>query len=145
MAVYQGARRRPAFGPFGLPLGPRPSSRVDRPASRPTSGPSARAHGRRNGRSRVGIARPTTQRVGVGLAGIVLAFGAAFLWLTQSVQITTTNYDIARLSAERDRLQGLGADLQADLDRLSGAPAVRQQAFADGLGQLGAPIIIPAR
>jgi hypothetical protein len=79
------------------------------------------------------------------LAAIVVLFSGAFLWLTQTVRITATNYDIVRLTADSDRLDALRVDLRSDLDRLSGEPAVRQAALDNGLGQLGAPIVITAR
>lgn len=84
-------------------------------------------------------------RVGLVLAGIVITFGGAFLWLTQSVRVAATNYDIVRLVSERDRLQALSVDLRSDLERLSGGPAIRQEALDLGYGQLGAPLVIPAR
>ena len=43
------------------------------------------------------------------------------------------------------RLQALSVDLQSDLSRLAGAPAIRQAALAQGFGQLGAPQVIQAR
>jgi hypothetical protein len=152
MAVYQGARRRQGFT---LPLILRPgassqpaagSQRSQRAAgARAGAGARAAAHGRRLDRGRVGLAVPSTQRVGLILGSIVVVFSGAFLWLTQSVRVAATNYDIVRLTAEHDRLQALSVDLQDDLDRLSGAPSVRQAALANGLGQLGAPVVIPAR
>jgi hypothetical protein len=132
MAVYQGARPRSTFA---LPL-------VLRPAPGQAS---VRTHGRRAARGRVGIRRPATPRVGLVLAGIVVAFSGAFLWLTQSVRVAATNYDIVRLVSERDRLEALNADLRVDLERLSGGPAVRQEAIDLGYGQLGAPLVVPAR
>lgn len=154
MAVYQGARQRRAFAlalpavlrPRLLPWGgtdgaPGETVRRDRPAARPLP----RAHGRRNARSAVGLPRATTQRVGLVLAGIVVAFSGAFLWLSQSVRVTATNYDIVRLTSEQGRLQALSVDLQSDLSRLAGAPAIRQAALAQGYGQLGAPQVIQAR
>lgn len=150
MAVYQGARQRSGFA---LPLH-RPSllpwgggeraggrTRKERTGSRAIP----RAHGRRNAGTRVGLPRATTQRVGLVLAGIVVAFSGAFLWLSQTVRVTATNYDIVRLTSEGDRLQALSVDLRSDLSRLSGAPAIRQEALDRGYGQLGAPQIIQAR
>jgi hypothetical protein len=93
----------------------------------------------------MGVIRPATPRVGLVLAGIVVAFSGAFLWLTQSVRVAATNYDIVRLVSERDRLQALSVDLRSDLERLSGEPAIRQEALDQGYGQLGVPVVIPAR
>ena len=145
MAVYQGARPRPAFG---LPLILRPGrgAGLGRDGERPAAPATRRAHGRRVARrGSVGLRRPTAPRVGLVLAGIVIAFSGGFVWLTQSVRVAATSYDIVRLVSERDRLAALRADLLSDLERLSGAPAIRQEAFGLGYGQLGAPLVIPAR
>ncbi|HEX7949221.1 MAG TPA: hypothetical protein VF494_02645 [Candidatus Limnocylindrales bacterium] len=144
MAVYQGARPRSALALPGIlrPLG--------RPVTLPGAGAPAMprtSHGRRAARSRarVGAFRPATPRVGMVLAAIVVVFSGAFLFLTQSVRLSATNYDIVRLVSERDRLEALAMDLRTDLDRLSAEPAIRQEALDHGLGQLGAPIVVPAR
>jgi hypothetical protein len=154
MAVYQGARPRPGtalsailrplVGPLGWPVG--------RPVVRPESGPRAGApaaprtrHGRRTTRARLGVFPANPPRVGMILATIVVVFSGAFLWLTQSVRVSATNYDIVRLISDRDRLDALRVDVRSDLERLSGEPAIRQEALDRGLGQLGAPIVIPAR
>lgn len=146
MAVYQGARPRSGLALPGL-LRP-----VGRPTALPRHGDAARprathdtVHGRRAAGTRVGVIRPRTPRVGLVLAGIVVAFSGSFLWLTQSVRVAATNYDIVRLVSERDRLEALSVDLRSDLDRLGGEPAVRQEALDRGLGQLGVPIVVPAR
>jgi hypothetical protein len=143
MAVYQGARPRSTLALLGILRPGRPIAlpRVAAPATRRT------AHGQAKprGRTRLGVIQPATPRVGLVLAGIVVAFSGAFLWLTQSVRVAATNYDIVRLVSEQDRLQALSVDLRSDLDRLSGEPAIRQEALDRGLGQLGVPVVIPAR
>ncbi|HXI45380.1 MAG TPA: hypothetical protein VNH13_03700 [Candidatus Acidoferrales bacterium] len=140
MAVYQGARPRPAFGfPAILRPGVAPRPRLAAPASTRTT------HGRRDARARVGVRRPTSIRVGLILAAIIVLFSGSFLWLSQSVRVAATNYDIVRLISERDRLEALSVDLRSDLDRLSGEPAIRQEALDRGFGQLGIPIVVPAR
>ena len=127
MAVYQGARRR------GLEL-PRPAFDLDLPfAGRRRTVPS--------GLVREG--RPT--RVGTVLAAIVVAFVLAFLSLSQSVRVAATSYDIVRLGSEYERLDALRADLRSDLNRLGSEPAIRKLGLDNGLGQLDAPLIIPAR
>jgi len=148
MAVYQGARQRsgfalpailrPALGPRGLGTDTARRGRAASPAL-------PRVHGRRNSRVRVGNRPISTPRVGLALAGIVVAFSGAFLWLSQSVRVTATNYDIVRLTSEHDRLEALSVDLRSDLDRLAAAPAIRQHALDQGYGQLGAPLVIQAR
>jgi hypothetical protein len=75
----------------------------------------------------------------------VLVFIAAFLSLSQSVRVAATGYDIVRLVSEHERLVAIRQDLQSDVERLKGEPAIRKQALDAGLGQLGAPLLIPAR
>ena len=146
MAVYQGARQRAPL-PLGLDAALRTTAGRGRATSsrttstRPTSSRAAAGRSaatRANGRS-----RPSS--VGIALAAIVIVFIAAFLSLSQSVRVAATGYDIVRLVSERDRLTAIKQDLQADVDRLRGEPAIRKQALDAGLGQLGAPLHIPAR
>ncbi len=128
MAAYQGARRR------GFEL-PRPAFDLDGPPllgrSRPVSGSLVRA------------GRPT--RVGAILAAILVAFTLAFLSLSQSVRVAATSYDIVRLTSEYERLDARRVDLRSDLNRLGAEPAIRKLGLDSGLGQLDAPLIIPAR
>jgi hypothetical protein len=129
MAVYQGARRR------GFEF-PRPTFDLDGIGSRR----------RRRTETSAGLVRegrPT--RVGTILAGIVVAFVLAFLSLSQSVRVAATSYDITRLGSEYERLDALRQDLRSNLDRLGSEPAIRKLGLEDGLGQLDAPLIIPAR
>jgi hypothetical protein len=144
MAVYQGARPRSGLALPGLL---RPSGRPTALPRNAVPGARRAAHGvaTPRARARMGVIRPATPRVGLVLAGIVVAFSGAFLWLTQSVRVAATNYDIVRLVSERDRLQALSVDLRSDLQRLSGEPAIRQEALDQGFGQLGVPVVIPAR
>jgi hypothetical protein len=92
-------------------------------------------------RPRVGGQR----RVSLALASIVVLFSVAFVSLSQSVQVAATSYDIVRLESEHDRLAALQQELLSDVQRLQGEPAVRKEALDAGLGQLGAPLVIPAR
>ena len=145
MAVYQGARSRPGFD---LPwLRPRPPGRTERvPATgaRPTA--AGRSTSRRAGhRVTTRVEARSQRRVAVTLAGIVVAFSVAFVSLSQSVRVAATSYDIVRLQSEHDRLVALEADLSSDVERLKGAPAIRKEALDAGLGQLGAPVVLPAR
>lgn len=128
MAAYQGARRR------GFEL-PRPTFDLDGPPllgrSRPSTGSLVRA------------GRPT--RVGAILAAILVAFTLAFLSLSQSVRVAATSYDIVRLASEYERLDARRLDLRSDVNRLGAEPAIRKLGLDSGLGQLDAPLIIPAR
>jgi hypothetical protein len=128
MAIYEGARPRPF-------LLPRRAGPADRPA---TTLP------RRRIRSTI-RAKRRTGRVGTILGAIVVAFLLAFFSLAQDVRVSATSYDINRLQAERDRLLSQEADLTSDLNRLGRQPAIRKQALNAGLGQLGAPVVLPAR
>ena len=156
MAVYEGARRRAPL-PLGLdgltrdrgdarhrdePSGARAGSeRAESKRTRATRTTRA-ARGQRKARA-LTARRPST--VGIALAAIVLVFTAAFLSLSQSVRVAATGYDIVRLVSEHDRLQAIRQDLQSDVERLRSEPAIRKQALDAGLGQLGAPVVVPAR
>jgi len=142
MAVYQGARPRAT----GLELpwlrpgrGPRPGA-APTPATRPAARRAARA-ARLAERPQIGRQR----RVGVALAGIVIAFSVGFVSLTQSVRVAATSYDITRLVSEHDRLSALEQDLTSNLERLRGERAIRKEALDAGLGQLGSAVVLPAR
>jgi hypothetical protein len=128
MAAYQGARRR------GFEL-PRPAFDLDGPPLLGRSRPSTD--------SLVRAGRPT--RVGAILAAILVAFTLAFLSLSQSVRVAATSYDIVRLASEYERLDARRLDLRSDLNRLGAEPAIRKLGLDSGLGQLDAPLIIPAR
>ena len=127
MAVYEGARRR------GFEL-PRPGFDIEAPlfgSRRPAASGLVRA------------GRPT--RVGAILTAIVVAFTLAFMSLSQSVRVAATSYDIVRLTSENERLGATRQDLRSDLNRLGAEPAIRKLGLDAGLGQLDAPLIIPAR
>jgi hypothetical protein len=157
VAVYQGARR-PALGLdlSGLSVRRGRSGNQRRKAAhaareggwRPrtqarsmTVAGSIVAGARRRGAARARRA----SRVGIVLTAIVFVFAAAFLSLSQSVRVAATSYDIVRLGAEQDSLDVLRRDARSDLERLRSAPAIRKGAVDLGLGQLSAPIVIPAR
>jgi hypothetical protein len=79
------------------------------------------------------------------LGGIVVAFMLAFFSLAQEVRVSATTYDIGRLQVEGDRLNARLQELRSDVSRLGREPAVRKLALDAGLGQLGEPIVLPAR
>lgn len=83
--------------------------------------------------------------MGVLLAGIVVAFAAAFFSLTQDVRVSAVGYEIDRLQLERERLEARAMDLRSELNRLGKAPAVRKLAIDAGLAPLREPIVLPAR
>ena len=126
MAVYQGARPRTLV----LPRGPRIAE-----------GPIL---GRRRVRAALRAGR-RTNRLGLVLGAIVVAFLLAFFSLAQQVSVSATGLDLGRLQLERQRLDDWEAELRSDLNRLGREPAVRKMALDGGLGQLAEPIILPAR
>ncbi len=153
MAVYQGARRRAPL-PLGLDAlaaAGRPVRRGEPEGARRATATRARATSARaqasTGRSTAGRAmqRARPSSVGIALAAIVIVFSAAFLSLSQSVRVAATGYDIVRLVSEHERLSAIKQDLQSDVERLKSEPAIRKQALDAGMGQLGAPLTIPAR
>jgi hypothetical protein len=76
------------------------------------------------------------------LGGIVVAFVLAFFSLAQTMRVSATGYDMARLAAQRDALLVRRTELLTDLNRLTQAPAVRKMAIDAGLGQLSAPLVV---
>lgn len=125
MAVFEGARLQT----IALPGRPRIAE-----------GP---ALGRRRTRAAVRAGR-RTNRLGLVLTGIVVAFLLAFFWLAQDVRVSATGYDIGRLEVARQRMDARIQELDSDLSRLGREPAIRKQAIDNGLGQLGEPIVLPA-
>ncbi len=123
MAVYSGARPHPAFLP-----------RRSRVVEQPTL-PRRRIRGAVRARRR-------PSRLPIVLGGIVVAFVLAFFSLAQTMRVSATGYDMARLSAQRDALLVRRTELLTDLNRLTQAPAVRKMAIDAGYGQLAAPIVV---
>jgi hypothetical protein len=130
MAIYEGARP-PAIG----------FPRLRRVAEPRVQGP---ALGRRRVRSATRAGR-RTNRVGLVLGAIVVAFMLAFFSLAQQVNVSATGLDIGRLGLERERLTNVAADVRSDLNRLGREPAIRKQAIDAGLGQLSEPIVLTPR
>ncbi len=128
MAVYQGAR------PRSILLAPKGRS-VDAPAL-------PRRRVKAAGTTR---ARQRSNHSSFLIGGIVLAFLLAFFSLAQTVAVSATSYDQARLDVDGERLLSRLRDVQSDLNRLGREPAIRKQAIDLGLGQLGDPVIVPAR
>lgn len=131
MAVYQGARPRTV----GLPGRPR---LFDGVAAAPVLP-------RRRARAAVRARRNVSARPGLLLAVIVVAFMLAFFSLAQQVRQSATSYDIGRLQVDRERLDAQLQELDSDLSRLGREPAVRKLALDAGLGELGEPVVLPAR
>ena len=126
MAVYEGARPRTIALPRRLRIADAPA--LPRRRARTT----VRAH-------------RSSRRPAIVLGGIAVAFMLAFFSLAQEVRVSATSYDIARLQVDQERLEARRQDVASDLSRLGREPAVRKLALDGGLGQLGQPIILPAR
>ena len=126
MAVYEGARPRT----IGLP-------RARRIAEGPTLD-------RRRVRGAFRAGR-RTNRLGLVLGAIVVAFMLAFFSLAQQVRVSASGLDIGRLELERQDLDDTAAEIGSDLNRLGHEPAIRKQAIDAGLGQLSDPIILTPR
>jgi len=131
MAVYEGARPRTVV-PRSIALPGRP---------RVAEGP---ALGRRRMRTAVRAGR-RSNHLGLVLGGIIIAFLLAFFWLAQVVRQSATSYDIGHLRVQHDQLEASEQDIRSDLNRLGSEPAIRKLAIDAGLGQLGEPIVLPAR
>jgi hypothetical protein len=123
VAVYEGARPRT----IALPRRPRA-------AEAPTLE-------RRRVRGAVRAGR-RTNRLGIVLGAIAVAFMLAFFSLAQQVRVSATGLDIGRLELDRQRLDDRAAELRSDLNRLGREPAVRKQAIDAGLGQLSEPLVL---
>ena len=89
--------------------------------------------------------RTVRARPGLLLGLIVVAFMLAFFSLAQQVRVSATTYDIGRLQVERERLDARLQELDSDVSRLGREPAVRKLALDAGLGELGEPLVLPAR
>lgn len=135
MAVYEGARPRSTFPP---------RRRVETPVLRRETRPEATSLPRR--RSRVAMRanrRPRT--VGFVIGAIVVAFLLSFFSLVQTVRVSTSGYDMAVLNDNYLQLENQQQQMESDIDRVGRQSAITRQAVADGLNQLPAPEVLPAR
>ena len=129
MAVYQGARPRT----IALPRAPTGRGRRRR---------RCRAVGPR---SAVRARRGPTRVSGSSSAAIVVAFMRGVLLAGPERPRRGHGYDIGRLAAERERLDAEPPGPQLGPEPPGREPAIRKLALDAGLGQLGEPLIIPAR
>jgi cell division protein FtsL len=93
----------------------------------------------------VARARQRSNRVGIALGAIVVAFLLAFFWLAQTMRVSAIGYEIDQLQSEQSQMTSRRADLQSNLQRLGREPAIRKQAIDLGLGQLVEPLVLDAR
>ena len=132
MAVYEGARPRPTLLPR--------ARRLEAPLLRPQ----APALPRR--RTRIAMRAQRRPRfVGFVLGAIAIAFMLSFFSLVQTVRVSASSVDMAQLSDEYLQLESQRQQIRSDIDRLGRQSAIRRQALADGLTQLPAPVVVPAR
>jgi hypothetical protein len=152
MAVYQGTRPRTGLS---VRSGAGPRLGAAAPAVSPRTGLGARTIApdldgatlvRRRIRSSAAVrAGQGSSRVGILLGGIVVAFLLAFFWLAQTMRVSAIGYEIDRLGIQRDRLEAQLLELESDVHRLGGEPAIRKQALDLGLGQLAEPLVVDPR
>ena len=126
MAIYEGARPRT----IALPRRPQLADAPVLPRRRART--AVRAH-------------RSSSRPALVLGAIAVAFMLAFFSLAQQVRVSATSYDIGRLQIDQERLEARREDLASDLNRLGREPAVRKLGLDGGLGQLGEPLVLPAR
>jgi hypothetical protein len=150
MAAYQGARPtiglalRTRVAPRAM-LGPGPVTPAP-DALRPDASTADATLPRRRVRSTAAVrAGRRSNRVGILLGGIVIAFLLAFFSLAQTMRVSAIAYEVDRLGVERDRLEAQLLDLRSDVNRLSNEPAIRKQALDAGLSQLGTRLIVDPR
>ncbi|HEY1169469.1 MAG TPA: hypothetical protein VGE81_10915 [Candidatus Limnocylindrales bacterium] len=131
MAVYEGARPRSTLFPRR-----RPEANLLRPQ--------APALPRR--RTRLALrARRRPRFFGIAIGVIVVAFLLSFFSLVQTVRVSASGYDMDQLNQQFGQLQNQRQQDLSDINRLDRESAIRRQAIADGLSQMPAPIVIPAR
>lgn len=118
MAVYEGTRYQAIARPVALP--------------------------RRRQAARVRAGRRAS-RVGIAMAGILVAFLLGLFYLTQTVRVAATNYDIDSLLDQRDRTTQQLQSIQGDIARLGAEVVVTGRAQGLGLGPLGAPVWVRGR
>jgi hypothetical protein len=136
MAVYEGARPRSSLYP---------RRRVEAPLVRRRT-PIVQVPSMPRRSSRVTLrARKRPRLFGLAIGLIVVAFLLSFFSLVQTVRVSTSGYDMEQLNAEWGQLQNQRQQDLSDIGRLGRESSIRRQAISDGLTQLPAPIVIPAR
>jgi len=131
MAVYEGARPRST-------LFPRRRSEADLLRPRAPAFPRRRTRLALRGRRR-------PRFFGLAVGTIVVAFLLSFFSLVQTVRVSASGYDMDQLNQQFGQLQNQRQQDLSDINRLDRESTIRRQAIANGLSQLPAPIVIPAR
>jgi len=79
------------------------------------------------------------------MAAIITAFLLGLFYLTQTMHVAATSYDVESLLVERERLIQELQTLEGDIARLGAEPAVVRGAQGIGLSRLGGSVRLPAR
>ncbi len=87
-------------------------------------------------------ARRGPHRVGLSLAGILVAFLLGLFYLTQTIGTATAGYDIDRLNDDRLRLERQLSSQQGQAAQWGSEPAIVRAAQQAGLDGLGDPLRI---
>jgi len=117
MAVYPGARRA-ARTPLLLP--------------RRKSSPRERARRRKN-------------HAGIALAAILATFLLGLFYLTQTLGMAITRFDIDALAAQRVDIEQRIVSVEGDIARWGAEPAIVHGAQQAGLDRLGTSLRVPGR
>ncbi len=118
MAVYEGTRYYPLARPAALP--------------------------RRRYAARVRAGRRSNW-AGIATAAVLVAFLIGLFYLTQTVRVAATTYDIDTLAAQRDNLTQRIQSLQGDIALQGAEISVTRYALGSGLSPLGAPLWVRGR
>ncbi len=84
-------------------------------------------------------------RVGLAMAAILVAFLCGLFYLTQTVSVAATSYDIDGLAAQRDHMTQQIQSLQGEIAQQGAEIAVTARAQGLGLNPLGAPLWVRGR
>ncbi len=84
-------------------------------------------------------------RVGLAMTAILVSFLLGLFYLTQTVRVAATNYDIDGLIAQRDQMTQQIQSLQGDIATLGAEISVTRRAQQLGLNPLGAPLWVRGR
>lgn len=152
MAVYQGARRAPIVLPRDSAAGVtrrnampvrRAAVATDGRGVMPVIGRGAVSTTRRRPARRV-RARRRASPVLVTLALIVVAFVLGLMYLTQSIRVAATSFEIDRLVSDQQRLGQQLQSLEGSITHWGAEPTVVERAGQTGLDRLGGAIRLPA-
>ena len=84
-------------------------------------------------------------RVVVTLAALLLAFLLGLFYVTQALDVATTDYRIGTLQAQRVDIGRQIRSVEGDIARWGAEPAIVARAQALGFDRLGNPTRLPAR